>query len=115
MLVTNPISRTGHHPRMPSKRVNASPKSDAQPQLPDGTDLGAKDEEEAKAKEDKEHEPSASGPASSGGSTAIVPYRAARKGASGSTDIVPAHRAAVREAAEGTVAPYDWIRLRVLL
>ena len=82
------------------------PEGDAQPQLPDGTDLG---ESEERVRDPPPEGGTLTPPAEG----QIVPYRAPRSGAAGSRDIVPVHRGAFRDAMSGTVEPYDWTRFNI--
>ena len=119
-------TRHGRHPRMPARPSHGIPEGDLHPQLPDGTDLGEREEithpeedfgphaEEAPGTPPLPDEVPAPRTPPTEGSDAIVPHRGAgRRGATGSSDIVPAHRAAFRDATAGTVEPYDWTRFNI--
>ena len=98
--------RTGRHPREAARPDHRMPEGDAQPQLPDGTDLG---ESEERIRDPPPEGGTVTPPAEG----QIVPYRAPRSGAAGSRDIVPVHRGAFRDAMSGTVEPYDWTRFNI--
>ncbi len=102
---SGPKPRQGKHPRDPARPARASATTDAQAQLPDGTDLGEHDEAGAIA--DEADRAASSGP--SGSSSAAAPADRATRG----PDTEPRTRRTFADQSSGTSNASDWTRFDV--
>ena len=114
--------RKGQHPREPGRPGPHAPEADTPAQLPDGTDLGAKEEEEAKAQPDDPELEEAikrsiegldkgAGPEPEEGSEHLIPHRRPRSSAKST---LPQEKGnPLRDAVAGSLSPQDWTRFDV--